>query len=154
MTGARRKEGGMGKKIVAFCCENSALEAAEAARDASARGTVEIVRVPCSGRVEMGLVLKCLENGAPGVLVLGCPIDSCKYLRGSSRAQKRIDAVKKILRDAGVDENRVHMDFLSSLDSHKFVRILQEMGERLAAVDRHGAKDEHALAAGSERSAP
>jgi F420-non-reducing hydrogenase iron-sulfur subunit len=144
----------MGKKIVAFCCENSGIEAAEAARDTSARGTVEIVRVPCSGRVEMGLVLKCLENGAPGVLVLGCPIDSCKFLRGSSRARKRIDAVKKILRDAGVNENRVHMDYLSSLDPHKFIRIVREMGERLTAPAHTGGSAAHVLAAGSERSAP
>ena len=144
----------MGKKIVAFCCENSALEAAEGACDVSMRETVEIVRVPCSGKVEIGLVLKCLENGSPGVLVLGCPMDSCKYLQGSTRARKRIDAVKKILRDAGVDENRVHMDFLSSVDSHKLIRIVREMGERLATRGRQESPATHALAAGAERSAP
>jgi coenzyme F420-reducing hydrogenase delta subunit len=153
----------MGKKIVAFCCENSALEAAEAARDAFLREAVEIVRVPCSGKVEIGLVLKCLENGTPGVLVLGCPIDSCKYLQGSSRARKRIDSAKKILRDAGVNENRVHMDFLSSVDSHKLVRIVRDMaerlaareaGERLAAQDHQGLGAAPVASAGPQRSAP
>jgi F420-non-reducing hydrogenase iron-sulfur subunit len=152
VTEAPRSEEEMRNKIVAFCCENSALIAAAAARDTSMRETVEIVRVPCSGKVETGLVLKCLEGGAPGVLVLGCPIESCKYLKGSTRARTRIGTVKKILRDAGVDENRVHMDFLSSADSHKLPRIVSEMQARIAAPTRGNSSPPQALAAGPKRS--
>ncbi len=118
------------KKIVAFCCENSGLLAADAVEDESILELVEIVRLPCSGKIEIGLILKCLENDYPGVLVLGCPVDNCKYLTGNVRAGKRIEMVKMALRNAGVDENRVHLDFISSLDSHKFAAIVREMEER------------------------
>jgi F420-non-reducing hydrogenase iron-sulfur subunit len=92
------------------------------------------VRLPCSGKVEIGLILKCLEEGHPGVLVLGCPLDNCKYLKGNLRARKRVELVKKALKDAGLPEELVHIDFLSSVDSHKLVDIVQGMRARLASV--------------------
>ena len=115
------------KKIVAFCCENSSLKAADSVSDRSVIDAVEIVRLPCSGKLEIGLVLKCLENDHPGVLILACPVDNCKYLTGNVRVRKRVDMVKKALREAGIDENRVHLDFISSMDSHKFVNIVKMM---------------------------
>ncbi len=122
----------MGNKLIAFCCENSSLKAAENVEESnSIMDAVEIVRLPCSGKVEIGLVLKCLENGSPGVLVLACPKDNCKYISGNRRAEKRIAMIKKSLSTAGIDKERVHIDFLSSVDSHKFIDAVNEMMERL-----------------------
>jgi coenzyme F420-reducing hydrogenase delta subunit len=119
------------KKIVAFCCENSAYKAADAVEDAAVLESVKIVRLPCSGKIEIGLVLKCFENDHPGVLILACPIDNCNYLKGNVRARKRVAMIKQTLRNVGYDENRVRMDFLSSLDAHKFVNIVNEMKEQI-----------------------
>jgi len=119
------------KKIVAFCCENSSYKAAEAVTENSALDLIDIVRLPCSGKVEIGMVLKCLEKDHPGVLILSCPVDNCNYIKGNLRAKKRVEMVKKALRNAGLDENRVHMDFISSIDTYKFVTIVKEMNDRL-----------------------
>lgn len=122
----------MCNKIIAFCCENSSIMAAENVEYSnSIMDAIEIVRLPCSGKIEIGLVLKCLENGSPGVLILACPKDNCKYISGNRRAEKRIDTIKKALSNAGLDKNRVHIDFLSSVDSHKFIDIAKEMMECL-----------------------
>lgn len=126
------------KKIVAFCCENSALKAAEALSGPAALealAAVELVRLPCTGKAETGLLLECLEKGHPGVLVLGCPADNCKFLVGSTRARKRVEATRKLLKEAGLSEERVHMDFVSSVDAHRLGRIVREMQERLAALE-------------------
>jgi F420-non-reducing hydrogenase iron-sulfur subunit len=126
------------KKIVAFCCENSALKAAEALSDPAMLEAVELVRLPCTGKAETGLLLACLERGHPGVLVLGCPQDNCKFLVGSTRAGKRVQATRKILKEAGLSEERVRMDYVSSVDAHRLARIVREMRERLNAIE--GAK--------------
>jgi coenzyme F420-reducing hydrogenase delta subunit len=126
------------KKIVAFCCENSALKAAEALGDPATIDAVELVRLPCTGKAETGLLLACLERGHPGVLVLGCPADNCKFLVGSTRAGKRVQATRRILKEAGLSEERVRMDFVSSVDAHRLGRIVREMRERLNAIE--GAK--------------
>ena len=124
------------KNIVVFCCENSAYKAAQAVQDRSVLESVEIVRLPCSGKIEIGLVLKCFEQDAAGVLILACPIDNCQYLTGNKRARKRVEMIKQALRSAGYDENRVKLDFLSSLDPHKFVKSVKEMKENVKKVDK------------------
>lgn len=122
---------GAEKRIVAFCCENSSYKAASAVRDTSILNLVEIVRLPCTGKIEVGLILKCLENNHPGVLILGCPVDNCEFIKGNVRAAKRVEVAKKALRDAGIDEHKVHMDYVSSVDTFKFKKIVQEMRDRL-----------------------
>ena len=123
----------MGNKIAVFCCENSSFKAAALVADPAILEAVEIIKLPCSGKAEIGLVLKTLEKGYVGVLILGCPIDNCKFIRGNARARKRIDSAKAILADAGIDDRRVHMDFVSSVDTHRFVEIVEEMIDRLAS---------------------
>jgi F420-non-reducing hydrogenase iron-sulfur subunit len=116
-------------RITVLLCENSAWKAyvdaagqgAEAAR--SLQG-LDPVKLPCTGAVEAGLLLKLLETGSAGVLVLGCPKDNCTYVRGNYRAEKRIAAAKAALRDAGLDDGLVRLDFLSSLDSRKLLDIV------------------------------
>ena len=114
--------------IVAFCCENSSLQAAEEA-DPNVLEGVNIVPLPCAGKMEIIHILTALENGYDAVLVLGCPVDNCQYIRGNKRARKRTDMVKETLKSAGIDENLVRMDFLSSVDTYKFTTIVEEMKE-------------------------
>ena len=114
-------------KIVVFCCENSALKAIDSMGNAEIMNSVEVIKLPCSGKAETGLILKYFENGYKGVVVLGCPLDNCKFIKGNFRALKRIDMVKKALREAKISENRVRIDFISSVDSHKVTAILEEM---------------------------
>ena len=118
----------MGKKILAFCCENSSLQAAEEA-DPNVLEGVDIVPLPCAGKMEVIHILNALENGYDAVLVLGCPVDNCQYIRGNKRARKRIDMVKETLESAGIDKNLVRMDFLSSVDTYKFTSIVEEIKE-------------------------
>ena len=49
--------------------------------------------VPCSGRVEELLMLKAFENGADGVMVVGCLEGDCHYMVGNLRARRRVERV-------------------------------------------------------------
>lgn len=118
----------MGKKIIIFACENSGLQALEQA--GGVPEAAELVKLPCTGKVEIGLTLKCLENGCDSILVLGCPEDNCKYIRGSARAGKRMEMVRKRLAEIGLDANKVRMEFVSSVDGHKVKKALEEMTGR------------------------
>lgn len=114
-------------KIVVFCCENSALKAVDNVGTMEMMKSVDIVSLPCSGKAEVGLILKSFESGYGGVVVLGCPLDNCKFIKGNYRAKKRIASVKRSLLEAGINENRVTIDFVSSVDAHKVVAIIEEM---------------------------
>ena len=121
------------ESIVAVCCQNSALKVAESLGKHPVMKSVQVVKVPCSGNVEVGFILKCLEKGCAGVLVLGCPLDNCQYITGNCRAQKRVAAAKQALWEAGVRENRVDVKFISSLDAHTFRQAIHEMRKSLLA---------------------
>ncbi len=136
------------QRIVAFCCENSALQACEAAAEDGFAELVDIVGLPCSGKAEIGLVLQVLERGRPGVLILGCPRDNCKFLRGNLRAEKRTQRIRQILRETGYGEERVRMDFLSSVDSHRFGEMVRAMAEDLRQLDKKPALAQAAAAGG------
>ena len=75
---------------------------------------VRVIMMPCTGRVDVIHLLKAIEDGADGVYVAGCLEGDCHYLTGNLKARKRVDAVKKILGDLGIEEDRVAMYNLSA----------------------------------------
>ena len=106
-------------QITTLLCENSAWKAyVEIGLDPALQG-IDVQKIPCSGRVEAGLLLTLLERGSAGVLVVGCPKDNCTYLQGNYRAEKRVAVARAALREAGLDENLVRLEFLSSVDSFR-----------------------------------
>jgi len=121
-------------RITVLLCENSAWKAgAELPGDSAARG-VDFVKIPCSGRVDAGLLLSLLEKGSAGVLAVGCPKDDCKFLQGNYRAEKRVGATRAILRDAGLDEGLVRIEFVSAMDVH---RLRQSIVDFKRYLDDH-----------------
>jgi coenzyme F420-reducing hydrogenase delta subunit len=44
---------------------------------------VKIVKVPCTGRVDILLILKAFESGVDGVYLAGCLEGECHFLRGN-----------------------------------------------------------------------
>ena len=118
-------------KIALVCCENSGYPAFEAVTEQALRDAVEVVRLPCSGKVEVGHILKSIEGGYAGVLVLGCPLDNCTFLRGSHRASRRVEAAKKSLTAAGLRAEIVEMGFVSSVDGYKAAEKIRDMMSRV-----------------------
>ncbi len=60
-------------KILAFCCHYCAYAAADLAGVMRLKypPAIRIVEIPCSGRVEVGEILRAFEHGADGVMVAG-----------------------------------------------------------------------------------
>lgn len=73
--------------------------------------------VPCGGKIDPRYVLKALESGAAAVCVIVCPAVSCRSLEGSARAGRRIDLVRELVTEAGLDPNAVALFRPKSLDS-------------------------------------
>ena len=115
------------RKVITYCCEQSAVKAAASPEAARLLEKVDMITVPCSGSVETRMLLEQIEHGASGVIVLACPIDNCTYLDGNRRARTRVRAARKALADAGMDMDTVRIEFISSLDTHKLVSILKEI---------------------------
>ena len=131
MSGRTAATGAARARITALLCENSAWKAYLDAADAPEFAGVDVVRLPCSGKAETGLVLRMLEAGSRGVLVVGCPKENCEYVRGSDRADRRVAAARAALADAGVRPERVRMEFVSSVESHRLLAVVRDFAASL-----------------------
>jgi F420-non-reducing hydrogenase iron-sulfur subunit len=89
--------------------------------------SVRIIRVPCTGKVDVQHILRCFERGADGVYVVGCREGDCHYQSGNFRAKKRVEQAQQLLDRIGVGGQRVRMCNLSSSDAPLFVRFAEEM---------------------------
>jgi F420-non-reducing hydrogenase iron-sulfur subunit len=92
---------------------------------------VRIVKLPCSGRVDIIHLMKAMEGGADGVYVAGCLEGDCHYQAGNLRAKKRVAYVREILEQIGVGGERIAMYNLSAGQGPRFAEIAREMTEKI-----------------------
>jgi F420-non-reducing hydrogenase iron-sulfur subunit len=93
--------------------------------------SVKVIQVPCTGRVDIIHLLKAIEDGADGVYVAGCLEGECHYLSGNLKAKKRVQYVKNVLKEIGMEPERVEMFNLSAGEGPRFAEIAREMAERI-----------------------
>ena len=79
-------------KIIAFLCTWCSYTGADIAGTARLKSpwNIRTIRTPCSGRVPPELIMKAFNEGADGLIVLGCHIGECHYDNGNHRTAKRI----------------------------------------------------------------
>ena len=123
--------------ILAFCCHYCAYAAADLAGSMRLQypNNVRVLRLPCTGKVEVNHILAAFERGVDGVMVAGCLEGGCHFLEGNLRARKRVDRAKQILGEIGLEPERLEMFNLSSAECGRFAEIVTEMSERLAGLD-------------------
>ena len=93
--------------------------------------SIKIIRVPCTGKVDILHVMRAFEKGADGVYAVGCMEGDCHFNSGNFRARKRIEQAQKLLEAVGVGGERVAMYNLSSSEAPRFVEIAVEMEAKI-----------------------
>ena len=116
-------------KIIAFCCHYCAFAAADLAGTMRLQypPNVRIIRTPCTGRLEADYYMRAFEKGADGVLVAGCLEGGCHFIDGNLYARRRVNAVKEILKESGLEPERLHMVNLSSAEAKPLVDNMIDM---------------------------
>src|SRR4030065_948600 len=119
-------------EVLAFCCYFCAFAAADLAGSMRLQypTNVKIIRVPCTGKVDVIYILEAFERGADAVFVAGCLEGNCHYLEGNLRAKKRILSLKKFLYEIGIGGERLEMFNMSSSMGTAFAEAAKEMTER------------------------
>ena len=95
---------------------------------------IKIIRVPCTGKVDLLQILRAFEKGADGVYAVGCLEGDCHFNSGNFRARKRIEQAQALLEAVGVGGTRAQMYNLSSSEAPRFVEIAVEMDARIRAL--------------------
>jgi F420-non-reducing hydrogenase iron-sulfur subunit len=123
-------------KIVAFCCHYCAYASADLAGSMRLQYPpgVRIIRTPCTGRLEVEYYLKALENGADGVLIAGCLEGGCHFIDGNLFARKRVNAIRTLLEESGMDKERLRMVNVSAAMAKNLVEVIFEMTDIIKKI--------------------
>jgi heterodisulfide reductase subunit A len=119
--------------ILCFACQWCSYGAADLAGVSRIQypPNIRILRVPCSGRVDVSHLLEAFLNGADGVIVTGCLIGDCHYTDGNLKAKSRVETMKKSMRALNMDPERLEIGFASSSEGQKFANMMMDFVEKI-----------------------
>ncbi len=76
----------------------------------------------CSGRVDLGFVLRAFSKGMDGVFIGGCRLNECNYsTHGNFHALNMVLLCKRIMEHIGLNPDRLRIAFMSGAESNVFV---------------------------------
>lgn len=131
--------------IIAFCCHYCAYAAADLAGSMRLEypDNVRVLRLPCTGKIEVDYILAAFERGVDGVIVAGCLEGGCHFLEGNLRARRRVERAQELLSEIGLEPERLEMFNLSSAEGARFAEIVTEMSSRLAEMGLSPLRRDH-----------
>jgi len=97
---------------------------------------MRLIRVMCSGRVDLEFILRAFSNGQDGVFIGGCKLDECNYVtQGNYDAFAVVKICKKIMERIGLNPKRLRLEFMSGADggllaeaTNDFVKEVKTLG--------------------------
>jgi len=129
-------------KIVAFLCNWCAYAGADLAGVMRLKYPANIIpiRVLCSGRIDPEFILHAFKNGADGVLIGGCHPGDCHYIKGNYHARRRILLTKKLLKEMGINEKRLRLEWVSATEGRRFANVVSQFVEEIKKLGPLEAK--------------
>jgi len=121
---------------MAFCCNWCSYAGADLAGTSRMQmpPNARIIRVNCTGRIDISFILEALYQGADGVLVSGCHPGDCHYTSGNLKTRARFALLKSLLEEAGFDPERVHLQWASAAEGDVFAEGITSMVERITKL--------------------
>jgi len=111
---------------------------------------IRLIRVMCSGRVDLEFVLRAFSNGIDGVFIGGCRLNECNYItHGNYDALGNVLLCRKIMEHLGLNPERLSIEFLSSGDGillaekiNAFCKKVDDIGPfgKSEGIDEKGLK--------------
>jgi len=122
--------------VLAICCQECGHTAVDSSGMAKMQypANVRIMKVPCAGIVRVNQILEAFKAGAQGVMVVGCKTDGCHYEVGSDKAEKKMDLAKVLLKEYGIEPERLEMFKMVFIEGAQFAEAAQMMTERVTKL--------------------
>jgi F420-non-reducing hydrogenase iron-sulfur subunit len=134
-------------KIIGFLCNWCSYAGADLAGVSRIQypPSIRIIRVMCSGRIDPAFVLEAFKDGADGVLVAGCHLPSdCHYISGNFKALRRITLLKNVIKELGIEPERLRLEWISASEGDKFAQVVRDMTEQIRKLGPNPVKTREA----------
>ena len=101
-----------------------------------------MIRVMCSGRVDLAFVLRAFSNGADGVFIAGCRLNECNYTtQGNYYALSMTLLCKKIMEHLGINPDRLRAEFMSSAEGIRFAQVVSDFSKQISQLGPLGENE-------------
>lgn len=123
--------------ILAICCSECGHTAVDSSGMTMMQypANVRVMKVPCTGILQIQQFFEAFKAGAQGVMVVGCKTDGCHYEVGSPKAQKKVELAKMLLGEYGIEPERLQMYNMVYIEGDKFAEAARTMTEKLAKLE-------------------
>jgi F420-non-reducing hydrogenase iron-sulfur subunit len=123
-------------KILAFLCNWCSYAGADLAGVSRLQypPSIRAIRVMCSGSVSPHHLLHAFQKGADGVLVAGCHIGDCHYLKGNYMTLKRLKFTEGLLGYMGYEAERLRLEWISAAEGIKFAEVVRDFTETIRSL--------------------
>jgi len=93
---------------------------------------IRVIRVMCSGRMDLEFVLRAFANGNDGVFIGGCWLGECHYVtEGNYDALSMMHLGRKLLEHAGLNPDRLRLEWVSASEGIRFAEVVTDFTNKL-----------------------
>ncbi|MGC8624198.1 MAG: hydrogenase iron-sulfur subunit [Phycisphaerae bacterium] len=131
-------------RIVALVCRWCTYAGADLAGTSRMTypSNVRTIMLPCTGRIDISIIVRAFLQGADGVIVSGCHPGDCHYTSGNYRARRRWMLLRDLLDTLGVDLRRLDLAWISAAEGAKWVKTIRTFTEDIRTLGPYQAMRE------------
>lgn len=124
-------------RMVVLGCDHSAGTALDEliAQGRALPAGVEWVRLPCGGGLDELHILRAFESGAGRILVLACNDSACRSVKGNRWAEKRVQAARRLLEEAGIEGWRLEFKAIAPTMAADLLPWIEAMASLAPVVE-------------------
>jgi F420-non-reducing hydrogenase iron-sulfur subunit len=103
---------------------------------------MRLIRVMCSGRVDLAYVFRAFSKGADGVFLGACHLNECNYItHGNYHALTLVHLCKKIMEYIGLNPERLRIQFMSGAEANLFVESVNDFVKTVKEIGPLGKSE-------------
>lgn len=103
---------------------------------------MRLVRVMCTGRIDLEFVFRSFYNGMDGVFIGGCRLNECNYItHGNFHALNMALLSKRIMEHIGLDPERLSIEFMSGGEGIRFAQVTNDFIKKIKELGALGSSE-------------
>ena len=103
---------------------------------------LRVIRLMCSGRVDLEFIFRAFAKKADGVFIGGCHLNDCHYNpEGNYDALGNSLVAKRILESIGVNPERLRLEWVSAGEGTRFAEVMNELSGKIKSLGPLGSSE-------------
>jgi F420-non-reducing hydrogenase iron-sulfur subunit len=93
---------------------------------------IKLVRVMCTGRVDLAFIFRAFSKGLDGVFIGGCWPGECHYItEGNYMALSNMHIGRRLLKFIGLNPERLRLEWISASEGSRFAGVINGFSKKV-----------------------